>query len=137
MVSVGSKRAVSGSSMLEKKGMKDSRESLLTLHRRHLQVSKTHSKGRLYPPRSTPQGQASPSHGAAPDGPSTEAADSRCSVDAELRLGRRSLQPPWAKPCLPPVDPRSAIAIGQVPLRSCASRALPATRLGRPADTRS
>ena len=30
------------------KGMKDSRESLLTLHRRHLQVSKTHSKGRLY-----------------------------------------------------------------------------------------
>ena len=48
MVSVGSKRAVSGSSMLEKKGMKDSRESLLMLHRRHLQVSKMHSKGRLY-----------------------------------------------------------------------------------------
>lgn len=43
VVSVSSKRAVSVFSMLEKKGMKDSRESLLMLQRRHLQVSKMHS----------------------------------------------------------------------------------------------
>ena len=57
------------------------------------------------PPRTTPQGQVSPSHGAAPDGPSTEAADSQCSVGAELRLGRQSPQPPRAKPCMPPWTP--------------------------------